>query len=311
MLKFLLFVGFFWLPALQLTAQDTLIHYEGKIIQLKEVVVRSNVNVPSFMQRLKDDTSFYKAFKNLRILKFNAINDVRMLDQKGRLKASSRSKSRQYVNAGCRHTEITEEQVTGDFYTNDGKYNYYTASLYDHLFFSKTQVCGETNVVKGSSIAVNNKRGIERHKEQLKMLFFQPGTKIPGVPFIGNKVAFFDKDVSPYYDFTVDLSEYLGENCYVFRAKAKSGLSKSEQDLIVIDEMNTWFAVSDLAIRGRTYHMSYNAGIYDFDVEMEVQMIRFNELTVPAIIRYIGNWDVLFKKRERGVFTALLSDFSY
>lgn len=311
MLKPLLFVGFFWFPALQITAQDSLIHFEGKIIQLKEVVVRSNVNVPAFIQRLKDDTGFYKAFKNLRILKFNAINDIRMLDRKGRLQASCKSKSRQQVHSGCRFTEVLEEQITGDFYNRRHEYNYYTASLYDHLFFSKTQVCGETNIVKGTNLSVNHKRGIERHKEQLKMLFFQPGTKIQGIPFIGNKVAFLDKDLSPFYDFSVDLEEYMGEVCYVFRAKAKNNLTQTQKDWIVIDEMNTWFAASDLIIKGRTYHMSYDAGVYDFDVVMEVQMERFRDLIVPVLIRYIGNWDVLFQKRERGVFTALLSDFSY
>ena len=33
------------------------------------------------------------------------------------------------------------------------------------------------------------------------------------------------------------------------------------------------------------------------------------EHTVPSLIRYNGNWKAIFKKRERGVFTATLSDF--
>jgi hypothetical protein len=42
---------------------------------------------------------------------------------------------------------------------------------------------------------------------------------------------------------------------------------------------------------------------------MEVQMTRFGNFLVPQTIRYTGNWDVAFKKRERGVFTATLFDF--
>ena len=57
--------------------------------------------------------------------------------------------------------------------------------------------------------------------------------------------------------------------------------------------------------------MTYNAGLYDFDVTMEVQMNRFGRLVVPTVLRYNGDWDVPFKKRERGVFTATLSGFSY
>jgi hypothetical protein len=32
-------------------------------------------------------------------------------------------------------------------------------------------------------------------------------------------------------------------------------------------------------------------------------------LLVPKILRYKGDWDVVFKKRERGLFTATLFDF--
>ena len=33
------------------------------------------------------------------------------------------------------------------------------------------------------------------------MLFFNPGKKIPGIPFIGNKIALFDDEVAKRYDF--------------------------------------------------------------------------------------------------------------
>ena len=35
----------------------------SKMIQLSEVVVRNKLDVQSFIQRVKNDTSFYKAFK--------------------------------------------------------------------------------------------------------------------------------------------------------------------------------------------------------------------------------------------------------
>jgi hypothetical protein len=55
--------------------------------------------------------------------------------------------------------------------------------------------------------------------------------------------------------------------------------------------------------------MSYDAGVYDFDVHMEVQLTKFGNYLVPKLLRYIGNWDVFFKKSERGMFTATLFDF--
>jgi len=59
----------------------------------------------------------------------------------------------------------------------------------------------------------------------------------------------------------------------------------------------------------RNYSLSYKAGVYDFEVSMEVEMTRFNGLIVPKILRYKGDWDVIFKKRERAIFTATLFDF--
>jgi len=58
------------------------------------------------------------------------------------------------------------------------------------------------------------------------------------------------------------------------------------------------------------YWKNKNTGVYDFDVHMEVQMTKFGNYLVPRLLRYIGNWDVILKKRERGFFTATLFDFT-
>jgi hypothetical protein len=49
--------------------------------------------------------------------------------------------------------------------------------------------------------------------------------------------------------------------------------------------------------------------VYDFKVNMEVKMTTVGNLLVPALLSYNGNWKAIFKKRERGVFTATLFDF--
>jgi hypothetical protein len=74
--------------------------------------------------------------------------------------------------------------------------------------------------------------------------------------------------------------------------------------------MVTWFNAKTMEIMARNYDLSFNAGVYDFNVHMEVQLTRFGNLLVPKTLRYKGNWNVLFKKRERGVFTATLFDFN-
>jgi hypothetical protein len=42
---------------------------------------------------------------------------------------------------------------------------------------------------------------------------------------------------------------------------------------------------------------------------MQVELSKIGEYLVPSLIRYIGNWKAIFKKRERGIFTATLFDF--
>jgi hypothetical protein len=265
--------------------------------------------VVKFLQYVKDDTTFYKAFKNLHIIGFTSLNDIKMADRVGNIIASLYSKTRQTRDHGCRTMEVLEQKTTGDMY-EDGKPSYYTLALYAGLFFTNGQVCGETNIVKGSDLSVQGKSGIEKHKEQLKMLFFNPGKKIPGIPFIGDKINIFDPEVSKYYNFYIDMGEMSGQNCYIFRISPKETLSSSERDHIVFDNITTWFNARTLEIVSRNYDLSYDTPLYDFNVHMEVRMTRFGDLLVPQVLRYKGNWKVAFKKRERGIFTATLFDFT-
>jgi hypothetical protein len=304
----LLCVFFF---CLQTTAQNdsAATRDVSRMITLSEVVVRQGLDVATFLERVKTDTTFYKAFRTLHIVGFTAINDIRMMDKNGKLQASLQSKTRQNHVNGCRSMDVLEETKTGDIYDGNYDWNYYTAELYAGLFFTQGKVCNENNIVKGIELSPKSKSGIEKHKEQLKMLFFNPGKKIPGIPFIGNKINIFDPEVAKYYDFSIDLDTYNGEYCYVFTIKAKKDLSSSDRDQIVIDDMTTWFNTKTMEILGRTYDLSYDAAVYDFDVHMEVQMTHFENMLVPKTIFYNGNWDAAFKKRERGVFTATLFDF--
>ncbi|WP_242674886.1 hypothetical protein [Niastella populi] len=283
---------------------------QNKTVTLKEVVVRNNLNVQAFIERIKNDTTFYKAFRNLKVLGYTSLNDIRMFDKKDRVTASLYSRTRQYVNDGCRYTQVLEEQTTGDIYDKDHQFNYYTAGMYAGLFFAADTVCGETNIVGDAAFSTRGKSGLAKHKEQLKMLFFNPGKKIPGIPFIGNKVAIFDDEVAERYDFTIDMDAFKGEMCYVFTCKPRDGLSGGEKDKIVVNDMTTWFKIDTWEIVARNYDLSYNAGVYDFDVSMEVELTKLGNYLVPKVLRYNGNWDVVMKKRERCVFTATLFDFS-
>ena len=289
---------------------DSSVIVNKKVITLKEVVVRNNLNVPAFIDRVREDTTFYKAFRNLKILGYTALNDIRMMTKKNNVKATLISKTKQSVNEQCRWMEVLEERTTGDIYDKKHQFNYYTAEMYAGLFFAMDTICGETNIVKGTEFNTKGKSGIARHKEQLKMLFFNPGKRIPGLPFIGNKIALFEEDVADLYDFVIDMESFKGDLCYVFKIVPRANLTESEKDRIVINEMTTWFNTINWEIVARNYDLSYKAGVYDFDVHMQVEMTKFEDLLVPKVLRYNGKWDVVLKKREQGAFTATLFDFT-
>jgi hypothetical protein len=276
-----------------------------KIITLSEVVVGKQLDVDVFINRIKNDTSFYKAFKNLHVLGFSAINDIRMLDKGGITKASFFSKTKQLYTGTCRKMETLEEQSSGDYYDSDHQLNYYTSQMYASLFFTKDSICNEDNIVSGTVFTTTDKSGMEKHKEQLKILFFNPGRKINGLPFMSSKTAIYDDDLAAHYDMGIDMDQYNNISCYVFKQKVKPGMEGG----IVVDEMTTWLDDRTYEVVARKYALSYDAGVYDFTVQMEVEMAHFGNLLVPSLIRYNGNWKAIFKKRERGVFTATLFDF--
>lgn len=288
------------------TAQDTSVVFEGRQYILPEVTVFASGDYIKFLHRIKNDTSFYKAFRNLRILNYTSYNDINMLDKKGATKASLHSKTKQVRTNGCRQTQILEENTTGDFYEKDGSYNYFTAELYASLFFAKQPVCGENNIIAGTEINAANKSGLAKHKEQLKMLLFNPGKKIQGIPFMGDKVNIFDADAAQLYNFRIENNEYAGKPALVFTVVPKPDADKDD---IVIDSMTTWFDATTYDILTRNYTLSYSAGVYNFDVNIEVEMQKFEDLIVPKVMRYSGDWSVVFKKKERAVFTATLFDF--
>jgi hypothetical protein len=290
--------------------KDTDVIIDKGTFTLKEVIVRNHMDYACLLRRIQNDTTFYKAFRNLHILEFSAYNDIRMLDKHGNVQASYNSKTRQHRENNCRYTETLEQKTTGDFFDKKGDYNYTTGEMYASIFLTKGKTCGEDNIVAGREFSTAGKSGTEKHKEQLKMLFFNPGRKIPGIPFIGNKLDLYDDHAHKLYNYTLDYDTYKGNYAYVFSIKPKEDLGFFRRGDIVVDEMTTWFDAKTMEVIARTYTLSYKAGLYDFDVSMQVEMTHIGNLLVPQTMRYKGNFSAITKKRERGEFTATLFDFN-
>lgn len=294
---------------LQLSAQDSVFKADGQNFTLTDAIVRNHFDYKDILNRIKQDTSFYKAFKTLRTIGYSSYNHIEMRDKNEKMQASLNSKTIQNKLGGCRTMEVLEEKITGNLRNKKGEYNYTTPALYASLFFTKGRICDETNIVSGKNRKITGS-GIDKAKEQLKMLFFNPGKKIAGIPFIGNKLDLYDASAHELYDYKLDYVEYHGQLVYVFDVQPKADLGFFAKDRVVVDQMTTWFHPKTLEVLGRNYSLSYKAGVYDFNVQMEVEMTYFNGQLVPKILRYKGNWDVLFKDRERGIFTATLFDYT-
>jgi hypothetical protein len=274
-------------------------------IQMDEFVLkasREGWDVGEFIRRVKNDTTFYKAFKTLHLVPYTSTNDIRILGKNNQVTASLFSRTRQNVKNRCRTMDVLEEKTTGDFYNKKKEYNYYTAELYAYLFFTNKRICGENNIVAGTE-NVKGKGQMEKSKWQLKQLIFNPGSKVAGVPFAGNKAAIFEPEIAKMYDFKLMSVEYDGEDCYLFSAVPKPG----HKGDVIYNELSTWFRRSDYAIVARDYALSYKTLVYDFDVKMKVRLRNVGGQLLPSRISYGGNWHVATKKRERAQFTTVIN----
>ncbi len=275
--------------------------YKG--LDLDEVMVREvkkGFDVHLFIDKIKKDTTFYKAFKSLRLLTYNMYNDIQVENKKGSVKASLNSITRQIRKNNCRLMVVKHEKVTGDFYTKKKDYNYYTARLYAHLFFTKGTICNDHNIVGNKVYS-----GSQKYEEQLRILIFNPGQRIKGIPGIGDNVAIFETPTVNKYAFKLSKQDYNGEPCYVFSALPKKEFLKD----VVINELKTWFRISDYAIVARNYSLSFRTLLYDFDVEMKVKLKKVANYLVPYEVNYNGNWHAITKPREIVKFVAIFTDF--
>ena len=308
-MRSLLFLSVAILLSISSFAQDTA-HYKGMTVNLDEVVVqakRIGFDVNSFIKRVEEDTTFYRAFRNLHLLGYSADNDIRVYDKKGKVQAFLKSQTLQTMQGTCRTMKVVNEEVGGDFYTSKGDYRYYTAELYANFFFTKGTACSNAN---GES-KEPSRGALAKHRNQLKQLIFNPGQPIRGVPIVGAKVAIFDPEVMRLYDFSISAADFNGVPCYVFTATAKKNLNAFDRGEIVINELITYFTKDNFDIVNRKYSLSYKTLFFDFNVKMGVQLIKKGEYLTPTLVTYEGTWDVPFRKRETAMFIAKFHDFTF
>lgn len=268
---------------------------------LDTFVIKSGFDVDAFIRRVQTDTTFYKAFKSLHFVPYTAVNNFAVYDRKGKIEATCHSKTQQVIVHHCRTTKILEQTSSGNFFNRKGGYNYYTAELFAHIFFAKDTVCNESDIVAGS-LSYQGKGQLGKSEHELKQLIFNPGSRVTGIPLMGDKAAIFDPGEARKYNFKITRELHDGVDCYVFNITPRAGYEKKT----VFNELTTWFRKSDYSIIARDYSLSYSTLVYDFNVTMHVRTKQINGKLYPTYIGYDGDWHIFTRKREPVKFTVAI-----
>ena len=280
-----------------------------KTITLDSVVniKAKRLNVETFIDAIINDTSFYEAFRNMKKYTFIAENRVFTYDKKNKVDGRIYRKIK-HNNDGPYKMEYLVKEDNGKVYKKNGKYQLYTVEMFDYIFMNAYN----TDFVPNSapSTGKGKKNGNEGYKDKLKTLIFNPGRPIKGIPFIGSKTEIFTANMRQYYDYAFHSGTYLDSiPVYRFKVSVKQDLSKWTKDGIMIKELVTIFDKRNFEILGRYVDMKYSNMLFDFDVQMNIEMSYFDEVKLPTKITYQGNWDYPLKKEERASFLVLHKDY--
>lgn len=263
------------------------------------------LNIETFINKVIKDTSFYQSFRNMKRYSFIAENRIYSYDKKNKVDGKIFRKIK-HNNSGQYKMEYLVKQDTGKIYKKNGKYQLYTVEMFDYIFMNAYN----TDFVPNAPAQVGGKGGTnESYKDKLKTLIFNPGRPVK-VPFIGSKTEIFTANMRQYYDYSFTSGTYLDSiPVYRFKVAVKPDLSSWTKDGIMIKELVTIFDKRNFNILGRYVDMKYGNMLFDFNVQMNIEMGYFGEDKLPTKITYQGNWDYPFKKEERASFLIVHKDY--
>lgn len=279
-----------------------------RTIQLDSVVtiIGKKFGIETFIDAIINDTSFYQAFRNMKKYSFIAENRIYTYDKNNKVDGKVYRKIR-HNNDGPYKMEYLVKEDNGRIYKKNGKYQLYTVEMFDYIFMNayNTDFVAHAPAGDGKSGGSN-----ESYKDKLKTLIFNPGRPIKGLPFIGSKTQIFTSNMRQYYDYSFYSATYLDSiPVYRFKVAVKPELSDWTKDGLMIKELVTIFDKRNFEILGRYVDMKYSNMLFDFDVQMNIEMSYFGEDKLPTKITYQGNWDYPLKKEERASFLIVHKDY--
>ncbi len=268
------------------------------------VNIRSHrLNTQDFIDAVMNDTSFYKAFQNMKSYAFTAENRIYTYDKNNKVDGKVYRRLLHSNINGKHKIEYTAKRDSGNVLKKNGKYQSYTVEMFDYIFMNAYN----SDFVKSEGTSAENKGKNEGYKGKLKTLVFTPGRRVPGIPFISNKTEIFGPELKQFYTYEFARGKYL-DSIPVYRFKVKRKPSTAVGD-VMIQEMTTIFDINNFEILGRYIDMKYSNMLFDFNVQMNIELNRFNEQLLPIKISYQGNWDIPFHKEERASFLIVHKDY--
>ncbi len=279
-----------------------------KHIQLDEVVISARsqgFSVEDFVQQVRTDTTFHKAFLNTRFHPHQVRSALRVRN-KGEKETATMRRVGHLVRDGRQGRLVLDSvQETGRLRDRKGGFRFLTVEMYDDVFFPKGTFVAN-NTVADRKLEVEQSSRFDKYKSELRKFMFDPGSEIASVPFIGDKLALFSPEMAPLYDFRIWSDSGNGTDRWVFSAEAKPEFRDGRT---VIKTMDTWFDKESGDVLARNYRIASNSVLLDFDITIRVQNTVVNGALVPVRVDYDGDWDIPFKNREIVRFYLDYSDW--
>ena len=289
-----------------LFAQEEEKIYNSIQLDTLTIFAANEFDIKTFIQRIKDDTTFYQAFKNLRYYPHKALGDLWVYNKREKEKATEKISVTQYLDESYMWQDQKTISSSGKIRTKKGKYRFTTAEIYYDIFFPSDTITVSTEItnVKEESVEKSKK---SKYIHDLKLMMFNPGEDISGVPIVGKKMSIFDNDMVEFYDYKVSIITFNGIECYQFSCIAKP---ECKEHKTVIKYLATVFNKENMAVLNRQYLMRYKSILFQFDVKINVKNEMSNGIITPLSISYNGYWDIPFKTQEKIAFTITNSGYT-
>jgi len=271
-----------------------------------EIFAGAGFTAEDFIEKVKADTTFYKAFLNLRYYDHQTIGKLKVQNRRDKDIGEMYREADHIRDGKLFYVNLTTDSTNGKVLNRKGEYRFYTAEMFDQAFYPDDTLTASNNVGDFQEELENGSR-MDKNKHQIRLMMFNPGSAVDGVPLIGKKMAIFTDEMAQYYDFNI--AEYYTEDsiaCYAFSCIVKPEYPASKT---VIKELTSYFNQETMQIMEREYHMKYNSALFQFNVRIRVTLDLIKEELVPTDIAYSGFWDVPTKKAEYIAFT--LKCFNY